>query len=369
MTQYAVDADRNALVRITTAPNGSAAHDVASIDHLASDSQAALAQGLTMLSDVLWRTYTDPASTHADELLESDSEIHHEGKGAAAEAILDALSSPNLLDRGQVLSSYIAEIEAAHQVGRVLHEIDDGTLRNLIRSEVEAEIGAIEQAELGYFAGRASQAVLLTRADASPPQVAAAFDFLEADPFGTMQLSEQIDPHSASVAAAYWLLCAAEVASDISGVEADDVVVEADNIEAVPVEVPTLVLGLLSDGEDPYDVIGSLIGTATEVGNGVVSSATLVSELNDLVGEADQSIRLSAVDPRRPALDLLEDLLLGIRAAFLLWDEYADGESLPDEDAPPEEWESFSAQKRESFANEVRRVAEANRHLIGLVAK
>lgn len=369
MTQYAVDADRNALVRITTAPNGTAARDVASIDHLASDSQAALAQGLTILSEVLWRTYTDPASAHAVELLESDSEMHHEGKRATSEVILGALSSPNLPDRGYMLRSFTAELEAAHQVGRVLHEIGDETLLNSIRSEVEAEIDAIEQAELGNFAERASQAVLLTRADASPPQVAAAFELLKADPFGTMPLSEQIDQHSASVAAAYWLLCAAEVASDISGVEAEDVVVEADNIEAVPVEVPTLVLGLLRDGEDPYDVIASLIRTATEAGSGVVSSATLVYELNDLVGEADHSIRLSAVDPRRPALDLLEDLLSGIEATFLVWDEYADDEGMPDEDAPSAGWESFSAKKRESFANEVRRVAEANRHLIGLAAK
>jgi hypothetical protein len=42
--------------------------------------------------------------------------------------------------------------------------------------------------------------------------------------------------------------------------------------------------------------------------------------------------RLTPLDPRRPAVDLLEDLLLGLTACKLLYFEYADGDELDDED-------------------------------------
>lgn len=367
MTQYAIDAERQVLARISALPAGMTAGDVASVVNLAADNRAALAQGLTILSEALWRAYTDPDASAADELLDSDSD--GEAERVQDSDVLGALRSPNLPSGGSMLRSYIPEVEASHQVGRVLHEVGDDALVDIVVAEVEAEISAIEQAELGNFAGRAAQAVLLTRLDASPPQVAAAFDLLKADPFGSRQLSEQVDPHAAAVAAAYWLLCAAEVASDMSGVEVEDVVMEADNIEAVEVATPTVVLGLLSEGEDPYGVVGSLIQAAVQVASGVVSTAILASaSSDDLPEEADRSVELSVVDPRRPAPDLLEDLLSGIHAAFLLWNEYADDDGAPDEHAPSEDWKSFAMQKRESFANEVRDVAEANRSLIGLTA-
>lgn len=268
-----------------------------------------------------------------------------------------------------MLHSYIPEIEVSHQVGRTLHEINDDVLRKLVVAEVEAELAAIKQAELGDFAGRAAQAVLFTRWDASPTQVAAAFDLFMAEPFGSQQLIEQIDPHAASVAAAYWLLCAAEIASEVSGYNVNDVIMEADNIEAIPAETPRVVLGYLDKGEDPYDVIGELIRSAVQVAGGVAKASALLSELSEEnVEEVDREVKLSVLDPKRPALDLLEDLLTGIHAAFLLWDEYSDDEDIPNEDAPDEEWEALAMRKRDSFASELRDRAEENRHLIGLTA-
>jgi hypothetical protein len=65
------------------------------------------------------------------------------------------------------------------------------------------EIAAIERAELGDLSGRAAQAVLLTRQDASPVQVAAA-DTLAGSLLGGDQLLT-LDPTAACGAAAHWL--------------------------------------------------------------------------------------------------------------------------------------------------------------------
>ena len=67
---------------------------------------------------------------------------------------------------------------------RVLHEIGDAGFTAAVRAEVAAESTAVEQSELGDLSGRARQAVVLTRADASLLQVTAADRLLEADPLG-----------------------------------------------------------------------------------------------------------------------------------------------------------------------------------------
>lgn len=75
-------------------------------------------------------------------------------------------------------------------------------------------------------------------------------------------------------------------------------------------------------------------------------------------------IRLTPLDPRRPARDLLEDLLTGIHGCWLIHDEYA--EPLPDEDAEDtEEPDDEAAERhqhhsRAQFAAAVRAVAAEN---------
>lgn len=52
--------------------------------------------------------------------------------------------------------------------------VGDVEVRDAVRADVEAESHAVEMAERGDLAGRAGQAAVLSRSDASPVQVAAA---------------------------------------------------------------------------------------------------------------------------------------------------------------------------------------------------
>src|SRR2546421_6218533 len=71
-------------------------------------------------------------------------------------------------------------------LGRNLHEVGDKKFTAQVATDAEAEIAAIGKAELGDLSGRARQAVVLTRQDASPVQVAAADGLLHQDPLGAV---------------------------------------------------------------------------------------------------------------------------------------------------------------------------------------
>ena len=118
-------------------------------------------------------------------------------------------------------------------------------------AEVKTELEAVEKAELGDLSGRSRQAVALARADASPAQEAAADRLLHDAPLGSDALMSELDATAAAVAAAHWLKAAAEVAADESSLAPEQVVMEADNIEALPHETPTLVLQSLALGRSP----------------------------------------------------------------------------------------------------------------------
>ncbi|MFG2731541.1 hypothetical protein [Streptomyces canus] len=262
-------------------------------------------------------------------------------------------------------------------MGRALHTIGDPQLVEDVAAEVAVELAAVEGAELGDLSGRSQQAVLLSREDASPVQVAAADQLLQHDPFGPDDLFRGIDPTAASVAAAHWLAAAAEVTGEASGLDPTSVVLEADNIEELPHESPTLVLGLINDGVSPYDAVTSLVRHAMQVTDGVLPDPTALREqLEDLhetlarhsgeeePGLTDVALRLTPLDPQRPACDLLEDLLTGIHGCWLLHSEY---ENLDHDDSDDvEEWDDARAEmeqnrSRERFAELVRDTATRHR--------
>ncbi|MFJ9777310.1 hypothetical protein ACIRVF_39770 [Kitasatospora sp. NPDC101157] len=227
----------------------------------------------------------------------------------------------------------------------------------------------MENAELGNLTDRARQAVLLSREGASPVQVAAADHLLEQDPFGPAALFTEIDPTAATVAAAHWLAAAAEVASEASGHSPAAVLVEADNIEALPHETPTLVLQLIEAGASPYDMVTRLLGHALHVADGLLPDpAGLREQLDDIddtlaqhTDPEDTGLRLTPLDPRRPARDLVEDLVTGIRACWLLHTEYDDLDD-EDDDTSAEDWSDEQAEQhqqrsRARFAQLVRETA------------
>ncbi|TMM27995.1 MAG: hypothetical protein E6F99_30600, partial [Actinobacteria bacterium] len=159
-------------------------------------------------------------------------------------------------------------------------------------ADVQLEIDAVMRAELGDLSGRAVQAVALDRLDVSPVQVAAADELLRADPLGGQLLSAAVDPAAACVAAAHWLAAAAVVAADASGNTPGGVFAEADDIQPVSVDVPTLVVEQIVDAAvPPREVVLGLLRTAVAAGDGEVADGR-----DEALAAA--RVRVAVVNPR-----------------------------------------------------------------------
>ena len=74
------------------------------------------------------------------------------------------------------------------------------------------------------------------------------------------------------------------------------------------------------------------------------------------------TIRLTTLDPRRPARDMLEDLLDGIRGCWLVYHEYAEQPAGLQDDVTDDDGTKIDT----AFNNEVRARAFADRHRLNL---
>lgn len=284
-----------------------------------------LARALTQLSSAAWRTYTHPASTAGFPEPNSD--------------VSAAIGDPNMPTDGTMIVSYSSILESAHRVGRALHDLGDPRRAKTIAAEAAAEVAAVESAELGDLAGCARQAILLSREDASPVQVAAADLLLEQDLFGPAELFIGIDPTAATVTAAHWLAAAADAA-------VTDLVRHAMQVADGLLPDPVAIREQLEEFEETLSLYSG-------------------RDEPDLTGFV---LRLTALDPKRPALDLLEDLLTGIHGCSLLYSEYDDLDDGDEHDAGDdlEEWDDQQAEQqhhrsRERFAQLVRETAARHR--------
>jgi hypothetical protein len=364
---YAFDPDRREVVVVWPASVGSFAQVVAQFGADVSEEGAgSLCAALSRLSEALWDTYVRPASATEDGQERSGREYER----AQFEGVAATLRQPNLPDdSGLMVVSYSPVEESAHRLGRVLHRLADSALTEAVVAEVQVELDAVTRVELGDLSGRAVQAATLDRLDASPLQVAAADDLLRADPLGGGLLSAAIDPAAACVAAAHWLAAAAVVAGEAAGNSPGGVFAEADDIQAVSVRVPTLVVERLEDeGLPPRRVVLDLLRTAVAAGDGEIADLPGVlverARFEELVQRlpADQRdetlaaepVRATLLDPRRPARDLLEHLLDGIASCHLLYAEYAaeDDVDFADEDDEADTDDDADALRREEIAEE-----------------
>ncbi|MEU4245362.1 hypothetical protein [Actinoplanes sp. NPDC026619] len=87
---------------------------------------------------------------------------------------------------------------------------------------------------------------------------------------------------------------------------------------------------LFDFSDSAYRILVEMVSEAMLVAEGVVPdlAALVVSggeETEEEDAEEPSAVRLTPLDPQRP-LDLLEDLLTGIRGCRLLYAEYADSE-------------------------------------------
>ncbi|RFU41435.1 hypothetical protein DZF91_11690 [Actinomadura logoneensis] len=335
MTLYAYDDQQRSLSAIWGTGTGHRLAPVAAVPESTKDRDALrLAEALTTLSGALWRTYTHPPEA-AGSLEENSEGWRRAQTQAVLPKVPEILENPNLPDGGTMVVSYDPVEESAHHVGRALHAISDDKLSDAVIREVRTELDAIERAGLGDLTGRAAHAVTLTRAGASPAQIAAADELLRTGPLGDPALFTDLDPAASAVAAAHWLQAAADVTAKASGIAPTAIVRDADNIEALPYRTPTIVLELMQEGLSPYDAVTHLLAEAMAVAEGYVYD---VEELQVRFAELDEladrypdlpasllaEVRLTTLDPTRPALDLLEDLLTGIRACWLIYSESAD---------------------------------------------
>src|SRR5690348_5866104 len=360
MTRYAFDEARLALAASWSTGRGDIAVTVADLTAPSDPGDVLdVARTASQLSEALWRCYTHPASA-AGSTEENTEGWHRQGSREAFASVVGAMRQPHLPQDGSIIQEYDPVREHAHRLGRALHAMGDEQLTDRMVADVEAELAAVEQAERGDLSGRGRQAVMLTRQDASPVQVAAADRILHDHLLSSEQLFTDFDPAAAAVAAAHWLWAAAVVAGERSGLEVTGVVQTADGIEALPWRTPTIVLELLAEGELPRSAVLGLISDAMMVAEGKIPDLlTLVGLVTEAENEAGEDsdllenlagdIRPTPLDPARPALDLLEDLLIGIRACWLIFVEYSDssgpGEDdeaadsiLPGEDAITEEF-------------------------------
>jgi hypothetical protein len=377
VTRYAYDAGQHVLVAAWPSGAGDRAITVASMDASTTEDLAGqLADGLTHLSAALWRVYTHPASSAQDDLSPNTKGWRRTQNREALTEVSTVLRAPNLPNGGGLLQALNPVEEAAHRVGRVLHEIASLAVTDAIVADVQHEIQAIDSAERGDLGGRAIQAVVLTRADASPAHVAAANLLFESDPFGPKALFRDIDPTGASVTAAHWLASAAAVAAKASGHKPETVVEIADDIEALPTETPTEVLRRIYEGSSPLDVVVEMVGAAMSVADREIPD---ISRLAETLEEAEElatrhsldpselGLRLVPLDLFRPAPDMLEDLVTGIHGCFLIWSEHApEEESDVDEEETEEEMMAQRELRQAEFADAVRTVATAERRRIGL---
>ncbi|UQU67342.1 hypothetical protein COUCH_14205 [Couchioplanes caeruleus] len=339
MTNYAIDEDTGTLLRIWPTGRGQCAAVVCTLPAAAAvDDWLRLAAALTSLSDALWRCYTHPGLSTDDRDGNGEGWRREQSRESFSQ-LVGFLREPNLPgEDGAILESYDPVEEGAHRVGRALRALDDVKLLEEVSRDVAAEIEAVESAERGDLGGRAQQAVVLSRTDVSPVQVAAADGVLALDPLNGEHLFVDVDPTAASVAAAHWLKAAADVVAEVSGMPAHRVLIAADDIEALPVETPSEVLELFNFSNTAYGVVVEMVREAMEIGAGSVADIGALLVEHDTGDDNDDSdaeatpVRLTLLDPRRPALDLLEDLLTGIRGCRLVYEEYVEASDVASTD-------------------------------------
>nr|BFE56541.1 hypothetical protein GCM10020063_010670 [Dactylosporangium thailandense] len=273
MTRYAIDVQRSELHAVWSTGFADTTQQAAVLPPgVSQDEAGALAAALTGLSVALWRRYTHPSTeTYADEEA-SGGWQRHETRAMFGD-VAAAIRNPNLPVDGMLIASYDLVEENAHRVGRALHAIGSKALTDSVAGDIEFELAAVADAEADHLAGRALQAISLTRQKASPVQIATADQLLHRSLLKSDELLQTVDPTSAAVAAAHWLHAAAEVVAEHLGVPPAAVIREADTIEATPQETPITVLELMDRRASPQKAVTALIQDAMLVAEGLLPNA------------------------------------------------------------------------------------------------
>lgn len=367
MTRYAVNTGTRELTAVQDGPCGR--HQARTVltfpPGVAEEHQLELTAAMGELADALWRTYTDPGGAPSLATPGFAVPAHDDGYPDSRDRVAAAISAPETPgDHGTIVRFADPVVESSHSVGRALLAVGAPPVAEAVLEEMKGEVDAVRRAELGDLTGRAGQAVTLTRCEASPAQVAYASAMFADNPFGNAALFADFEPAAAAVAGASWLAAAAEVAAGETGQSWAGVLFGADDIEPVDPLTGAALLTMLSDDRmSAQEAVTTLVRQANAVGTGVSNDVDEIAErVDEVLGYGNRSgaqsqVQLCALDPQRPALDLLESIIRGIYGCYLVWRDYnweGSDEDGDDEDGD-DDLDREEARLRALFAGEMRR--------------
>lgn len=325
MTTYAFDPSTAHLLATWPTGAGASARTIARLNTRTPELRGLhLAKSLTALSSIAWMAYTDPGAV---ELVPAPA--------------LRALRRPHLPRAGLLYREGDPLLDAAHDVGRELVATGSAGVTRAVVDDVAGDLDAVERALCGDLAGRARQAVALTRLDASPLQVAAADRLLHEVPMGSERLFVEVEPIAATVAAAHWLAAAVEVTLARTGDDTvRDLLLADPEIEGIDVETAAVVVDLLDEGNPPLPVTRCLVQAALLTARGMI-----LARKDDPTDEP----QFTLLDPARPAPCLLERLVRAVQACGMVHMRH---QGMADHDGPER-----AEVCRQVFDDEVRHAA------------
>lgn len=238
------------------------------------------------------------------------------------------------------------DIEAGLTVGRLrraLDGIEDRVFVSTVVADLIEELAVVGRAERGDLTGRARQASTRTRDRVIPEQVDAVLALLWRSPLGGSALGQECDPCSGAMAAVGYLLAAAR-AVDVSQKGVWEVLASVEDASGYNCDAALVLTERVLGGESAQDAVLALLSEAVCATDGSLPDA---GDMKRRLRKADacarriapgdrdiragllSEVRVTVLDPRRPAPQLIEELLAAIAGCYELWLMSADYEGVP----------------------------------------
>lgn len=344
MSEYAFDRRRRLLTVSWDTGRGRVGRDVTAIPKNVDGER--LARELTDFALALWQIY-----------------CLGELQSPSGQALVD--SAVGSVERTAPTITHIFVVyeslpELGHRIGYILQTAGDAGLSERIVAECRAEVAAARSAESGILEDRAVQAARLWRLDPCQRQVDAASAIIDRTPIYAEGF-ETVEPTAACVAIIPYLEAMIRVVGAQMGFSLNEVIARGIFIDPTPLAAIETT-DRFRAGESAMDIVTGLVRDATDVAFGETPSnlralvAAATESLPDVSVDAGGLEHLCTLDPFRPALVLLQDLLHGLlRVSYLA--ELHDPSDQPVDERTEEDNEDTDAVRRMARS---RRVGEGN---------